>query len=459
MSMKITISLSCFLLLLLTGCKKEFIDTLPSTTLVVPSTLSDYQAILDNDAVMDGSPLLGELSADNFYLPFNIWQALDTREHNAYIWAADIYEGQGLVDDWDIPYEQVFYANVVLEGLATITPDNTTRQQWNTEQGSALFIRAYAFYNIAQLFAPVYDSLSASTDMGIPIRLSSGITAPSVRTSVKQTYAQIISDLEQASSLLPPEIPFENRNRPWKAAALAMTARVYLSMRDYTDAGLYADSSLNEYNTLIDYNTVSTRGFLPFTALNTETLYQSSFLTYGQVLVGVAYPQTIVDSSLYQSYGPNDLRRIIFYRLNTSGQPNIKGSYAGTVFPFSGLATDEVYLIRAECRARLGQTTAALSDLNTLLQNRWVAGTFTPITAPSSTAALDSILLERRKELAFRGLRWTDLRRLNKEGRTTTLTRILGSTTYQLQPNDPKYTLPIPPDVLSYNPTMQQNLR
>jgi len=94
----------------LTGCNKAFLDKLPSTALVVPATLSDYQELLDNTNMMSGTPLLGEVSADNFYLTYDFWQTIDTREQNAYVWATDIYDGQGQVDEWDVPYQQVFYA-------------------------------------------------------------------------------------------------------------------------------------------------------------------------------------------------------------------------------------------------------------------------------------------------------------------------------------------------------------
>ena len=441
------------------GCKKAFLDKLPSTALVVPSTLSDYQQLLDNTAVMSGTPVLGDVSADNFYLPYTFWQTIDTREQNAYIWAADIYQGQGLVDDWDVPYQQVFYANVVLEGLNTIAVTTVNQPQWQSEQGSALFLRAYAFWNVAQLFAPPFDSLTASTDLGIPLRLHSDVTAPSIRASVAATYQQIIGDLQVARTLLPATIPASTLNRPSQPAALALLARVCLSIRAYGLAGRYADSALQLYDSLMDYNTLSTQSRFPFSRLNPETIYQSNVLSYTQCLAAIAYPSTIIDSTLYRSYSTQDLRRSLFYQLNTSGQPNLNGSYAQVVWPFTGLATDELYLIRAECAARAGATTAALADLNILLQHRYVSGTFTPITVPSSAQALDTILAERRKELAFRGLRWSDLRRLNQEGRHITLTRLLNGTTYQLLPNSPLYTLPIPPDVLSFNPNMKQNNR
>lgn len=441
------------------GCKKEFLNTLPSTTIVVPKTLTDYQQTLDNTTVTPWTPVLGEVSADNLYLTSSFWQSIDTRERNAYNWAPDIYEGQGQVDDWDQPYDQVYYANIVLEGLANIPVTTLNGQQWQSEQGSALFIRAYAFWNLAQLFAPVYDSNAASTDLGIPLKLHSNVTAPSVRASVADTYSQLITDLQAARTLLPVTIPTQNLNRPSQPAALAMLARVYLSMRAYDLAGRYADSALQLYDSLIDYNTVNGALLYPFTKLNAEVIYQSNIVKSTQCLAAIVYTNTIIDSTLYRSYTTSDLRRVLFYQLNASSLPNMRGGYAGIVLPFTGLATDELYLIRAECEARAGNTTSALTDLNSLLKHRYATGTFTPVTAATPTQALDTILAERRKELPFRGLRWTDLRRLNKEGKNITLTRVLNGATYQLQPNSILYTLPIPPDVLSYNPTMKQNPR
>lgn len=445
------------LALLVGGCKKAFLNKLPSTTLVVPSTLSDYQQLLDNTFVMSYTPVLGEVSADNLYLPETFWQTLDVAEKNAYVWAADLYQGQGLNDDWDVPYQQVFYSNVVLEGLAQVPVTTANQAQWQAEQGSALFLRAYAFYNIASLFAQPYDSTTAATDLGIPLRLGSDVTAPSVRASVAATYEQITADLRQARRLLPAVVPAQNRNRPSQPAAMAMLARVYLSMRAYDLAGRYADSALQRYDSLMNYNSIDTTSRFPFSMLNPETLYQSNVMTYTHCLAAIGYPNTIIDSVLYRSYDPGDLRRPLFYELNSSGQPTLKAGYAGLVWPFTGLATDELYLIRGECAARAGHATAALADLNTLLAHRYAAGTFTPVAAATTAQALDTILTERRKELAFRGLRWSDLRRLNKEGRNIVLKRTLGAQTYGLASNDNRYTLPIPPDILHFNPLMTQN--
>jgi starch-binding outer membrane protein, SusD/RagB family len=431
--------------MLMFGCKKEFLDKKPSSDLVVPRTLGDFQALLDNDAVMSETPALGELSGDNYYLDSNFWQSLDPKQHNAYIWSNDLFAGVSTVEDWDISYQQVFYANVVLDGLPGIAVDNTNRQSWNTEKGEACFIRAYAFWNVAQIFAPAYDSMSAVQDRGIALRLTSDINPAVKLSSVKQTYDQIIGDLKLSTNLLPDTVPREKLNRPSKPAAFAMLARVFLSMRDYPHALAYADSCLQTCNRLMEYDTLRKGIAFPFDRSNVEVLYQSHLLTSSNALWGLFY-YFAVDTILYNSYDSNDLRKILYYTTPGANPPTTKGSYNTSIYGFSGLAVDEMYLIRAECYARRNNILAALSDLNKLMMNRW-AGVFTPYTTGSSSDALTWILTERRKELAFRGLRWTDLRRFNKDGTNSALTRVVDGITYTLSVGDPRYVLPIPPDV------------
>lgn len=433
------------------ACRKdELLDKKPSTDIVVPSTLEDFLALLDNDPIMNETPVLGDVSADNYYLLSSFWTGLNVKERNAYVWSQDIYQGQINIPDWNIPYQQVFYANVVLDGLSKITVTPTNEQLFGMVKGGAHFARGLAFYHLAQLFAPAYDNASATSDPGIPLRLTPGIDEVSVRASVQQTYDQIIADVKEACRLLPASVATNNRNRPCKPAAFLLMARTYLSMRMYDKAGLYADSSLQLYNELMDYNSLSTTSPFPISRANTEIMYQARLYSGTAVMKAVTATSCIIDSTLYKSYAPDDLRKVIFYGSNISGLPIAKGSYTGSTYDFSGLATDEAYVTRAECLARAGNTTAALNDLNTLLRKRWKSGVpFVPLTASTSAEAITVALSERRKELPFRGIRWADIRRLNKEGANIILARFVNSQPYTLPPGDKRYVLPIPPDVIA----------
>jgi hypothetical protein len=92
------------------------------------------------------------------------------------------------------------------------------------------------------------------------------------------------------------------------------------------------------------------------------------------------------------------------------------------------------------------------------LIKRWKTGTFIPVTAASNTEALDIILLERRKELLMRGLRWIDIKRLNKEGRNILPKRIINGQSFSLSVNENRYALPLPDDIISIT-GMPQNPR
>ncbi len=184
---------------------------------------------------------------------------------------------------------------------------------------------------------------------------------------------------------------------------------------------------------------------LTITLPNPEAIIQSSQLSYG-----VFYATTcFTDSVLYNSYNVNDLRKTVFFKAgSTSGTYFFRGQYSSSTYEFIGIAVDEMYLTRAECYARLGNTGAAMNDLNTLMIKRWKNTVPYPtFTATNADDALIQILTERRKELLVRGIRWTDLRRLNQDSRfAKTLTRVLNGVTYTLPPNDPRYTLLIPLD-------------
>lgn len=440
---------------LLFSCKK-WLDIKSNLSDVTPGTLEDYQAMADNDAIINtGTPGLALNSSDNFYVTYTTWQSLNATGRNCYTWTAEVYEGAS-PQDWSWPYKSLEMANIILEGIASIPVTQTNQAQWNNVKGSALFIRAMVFYHLAQTFAPSYTASTAPTDLGIPLRLTTDVNIQSTRASVEQTYQQIIADLTAAENLLP--IVAAYQTRPSKPALYGLLAKTYLNMGNYTKAQDYANKALTLYSSLLDYNglTASSTAPLPVYPNNTEIIYYTT-----SFLPTILFNNSpITDSLLYQSYSANDLRKTVCYRLNTN-LPIFKGFYTGkTNSFFSGIATNELYLIRAEANARLNNTAAALTDLNTLLQKRWKTGSFIPVTAVNADDALAKILTERRKELPFTGsTRWEDLRRLNKEPAfAKTLTRVLNNQTYTLSPNDPKYTLPIPDDEIRLS-GIKQNIR
>lgn len=444
----VTISSLCF-------CEKNWLEEKSDISLTIPSTIKDLQALLDNSSVFNAAgSTLTEISADNIYLTPSAWEAQYVIEKNAYSWKPDIYEGETTLDDWKRPYARVYYANIVLEAVDKIIPDDANEAELNNIKGSALFYRAFSHYEVATMFALPYTAGSAATDLGIPLRLSSDFNIPSARASVRATYEQIIDDLREATHLLP--IAPSHKTRPGKPAVFAMLSRIYLSMEDYVNAKICADSSLAYNDELLNYNSLNPASSVPFPsfASNIEILFFSTTAGVGTFL------DAYVDTGLYKQYAIDDLRKTVFF---SSAPPTVKfkGNYNTLTLlrQFNGLATDELYLIQAECLARNGQTQPAMNVLNTLLRSRWATGTFTDLVATDAEDALRQILAERRKELLFRGLRWADLRRLNRDDRfKVTLTREINGEVHTLPPGDLRYVQLLPPDVMLYS-GMQQNPR
>ncbi|MBW7892901.1 MAG: RagB/SusD family nutrient uptake outer membrane protein, partial [Chitinophagaceae bacterium] len=377
------------------GCQKK-LDVKPDKSLVVPSTLKDLQALLDAASVNSSCVMIGEAGADNYYLQDTRWAALAVQYRNIYVWEKDLYPGITNIFDWYIPYEEVFRANVVLEALERYNASMAHTDEYKNIKGTALFIRAHAFYQLAQLFCKPYSS-TAATDLGIPLKLNADVTEPVYSASVQETYNRILTDLQTAKGLLPYIASYITR--PSVNAVYALSARVYLTMGSYDKALEYSNASLDKNDILLDFNTLSPGAANPIPVYNNEIVWDSKFTGTGPLGQSTAP----VDTLLYAAYAADDLRKVVFFKTETNGLITFKGNYSGSTIRWGGIANDEIYLVRAECKARNGDKDGAMNDLNFLLQKRWKAGTFAPLTASTADEALGLILNERRKELLFRG--------------------------------------------------------
>lgn len=442
----------CFSILI--GCKK-YLEAKQDQSLVILQTVGDLQSILDDYFFINTNwPAAGEVSADDYYLLYSSWQSRNEFIQRTYLWAAERLFAPGGNNEWSTCYRQAYRANIVLSEIDRIKREPGDQAAWQNAKGSALFLRGISFAQAAWIWSLAYDKNTATIDKGIPLRLDPDFNLTSTRSNVAETYEQITSDLKRAADLLP-ATPVHVL-RPSRTAAYGWLARVYLSMGQYDSAFVYADNYLQLRNSLMDFNQLNASSASPIGTYNEEVIYHST------IFRTVTIATSLIDSVLYQSYNDNDLRKTVYFRSNGNGTYRFKGSYNGTGSPgewFNGIATDEMYLIRAECYARKGNKDAALYDLNTLMIKRWKNnGTWTAFTASNATEALAKVLTERRKELTQRGLRWMDIKRLNKEGAGIVLRRILNGEIYTLQPNDPKYALPIPEDVIAIT-RMPQNPR
>jgi len=430
------------------SCKK-FLDAKPSSA-ITKLTVSDLQGLLDDYATMNTNyPSDGEISSDNYFLLDADFNALSQQDEKGfYTWKIDAQRvaAGSVAGHWSNPYKIIYNANLILETLNMPEASQLDQQTINNLKGSALFFRAYTFFQLAQLYTKPYNANTAGQDLGIPLRITTAVEDKYDRSTVQKTYDRIITDFQEALSLLP--ITSIIKTRPNKTAAYAALARTYLAIEDYPNAGIMANECLKLYSTLMDYNSssISKTSLTPFSRFNNEVIFQTLMTPSASLSPNIAK----INTNLYNSYSNQDLRKQILFKSVTGGF-KYTGNYEPTTVTtfFNGLATDEIYLIRAESYARAGNTLLAMTDLNTLLKNRYTSP-YTDITATNADDALGKILQERRKELLFRGIRWSDLRRLNKDNRfQTELSRVNNGITYKLPPNDLRYVLLIPQGAIS----------
>lgn len=461
MSILTRFQIATILILVIAGlnisCKK-FLDEKSNKKLAIPETLDDFQALLDNTGYTNESGCSeGETSSDDYYLTEADWGELTYEtDKNMYNWGSGIIFSDKVGSGWTVGYRAIYYCNTVLEGLERVEANIKQGQQFRDIKGQACFIRANVFFDMAMVWCKAYDEQSSSADLGLPLHLVTDFNVKLKRASLKQTYQQIIDDLNTAINLLPNTAVSKWRSS--RAACYGLLARVYLSMRDYKNASLNADACLQLYSNLMDYSTLDNTSNNPIALNNEEIIFNRSMLSTDAVDVLTAK----ISDDLYESYAGNDLRKAVFYRKRPDGTFRFKGSYLQGSTLFSGLATDEIYLTRAECLARNGRIEEAMADLNKLLTSRWKKenglSTFVALRANSQAEALNLILDHRRKELVMRGIRWMDIKRLNKEGANISLNRTINGQTYRLPANDHRFALPLPEDVIRLS-GMQQNPR
>jgi hypothetical protein len=370
-------------------------------------------------------------------------------------------------------YSIINRANGVLQALpksdSTRVGDITLRSRL---RGECLFLRAYAHFELFRYYCANYDP----NGLAMPYNTATTLD-PQARIKMGAYFQQLNADLVAAKALVPNNLLDLNRANVLSVAALQ--ARVALYMRDWTNAATFATEFINT-------KPLATRVLFPgiWTDGNTEELSFRIIRTTAHARMGSLFQGTSANSSniaqvvwlpsdaLWNSFDQtNDIRFSSYFRteplLAAQSRPSrLVSKYRGSAG--YGAATEnivnekvfrtaEMVLIRAEARAEQGIFTganSAESDINLLRSNR-ING-YTNVTFASKNAAIDAIMLERFKELAYEGHRFWDLERrglpvtrLASDAPTTAATT--------LPAGNFRFLLPIPLTEMNANPLMIQN--
>ena len=461
MKNKIKLSIYTVAVILFMGCD-DYLDVEPKG-LLIPNTIEDYELLLNSNEIVtsnDESILFN--STDDFYdigSPSFPILPIGSPALAAYTWSEVIYTEDQDPLLWSVPYRNIFTYNSIIDEIDDAIGDDISLKA--AIKAEALTGRSFEYLLLVNAFAKHYDANSASNDLGVPL-----ITTPDVnqivppRASVAETYDLIIGDLTQALVDLPSENI--NRFRATKAAAYGLLARVHLFQGDYASALVNAQSSLDEKNFLANYTTVVTSDPGPFGQFGARRNMESLFIQeqvyhrFFQASGGYAGFPTPEVQSLFEA---EDLRKL-------TTMTDFGGFFSSPfwqTFPLRSnhaVSVPEMYLIRAECNARLGNLQEALDDINLIRSHRILPASYADIVSSDAGEVLQEVLNERRRELLATGLRWFDLKRLNKEPEfAKTITHDVEGTIFTLEPNSNNYVLPIPLQVIGFNPDMQQNPR
>ena len=425
------------------GCKK-FLEVQPKGV-VIPKTISDYETILNSNEIIKTYPYLGWMPTDEIKAFFPVSNT--SPDKNLYLWVSDIDADTKVPPSiWSTSYTSVYYSNIIIKEV--MQASDGTEQQKKQLYAEALANRANDYFNLLEFFVKPYDAATAATDLGIPLATSIDVSekAPA-RSTVKECYDAIIKDLLAAANDVPAKSL--NKFRVSKAGVYGMLSRVYMVMGMYDKAQEFADKVLETNNILTDYNAYNSRDNFP----PTETSPESVWIKFSDYIYGAAYQ--IASADLVSLYATGDFRKD--YLLE-----NYDGDYYFTGYPLTvnfGISVPEMMLNKAENLARNNKVNDAMDIINFIRQKRIATADYTPLAATDKEDALTKVLNERRVELAVKGRRWSDMRRLDKENRMPAVKRYDadGVVIATLEPHSPKYVFQIPKRVTMLNPAIKPN--
>jgi hypothetical protein len=351
---------------------------------------------------------------------------------------------------WTSAFFAIFQANSCIEGIQkskSISADIANRLI-----GECKFLRAFSFFYLTNLWG----------DLPMPLTSDWNQTYLLHRASKTDVYKQIISDLKDAQSLLPDNYSISNneRIRPNRYSATALLARVYLYLKEWTDAESQATTVIDNsgtYTLVNDLNKVflknSSEAILQFGISSTP------YATWEQYTL-VQFSFSLTDN-LLNTFDSSDQRKSAWITTDSTTNPGMPYSYPYKYKKRGGspsnipeyymvLRLAEQYLIRAEARAQLNKITgsnSAETDLNVIRNRAGLPNT----TANTQAQMIDAIMKERRVELFSEwGHRWFDL--IRTETANTILSPIKG---VSWQSRDQLF--PIPASEILNNSNLTQN--
>jgi hypothetical protein len=458
-------------LIILTGCKK-LLDATPPPGQIIGEEVFDT----DSNAVAVMNSVYSFLSQENsfaqggrsigYLTAFAADELTPTASPDYLLFYRNVLTAAKFSTNyfWSEMYGRIYTCNKCIE----IIPDSKVLSEGLKKQltGEAKFMRAFIYFQLVNLFGDV--PLTTTTDYHVNNAL--------FRAPVRQVYAQIIRDLKEAQAELGTAYvngfgrEVTERVRPNKWGATALLAKVYLYLKDWTNAEAEATKLIaagSGFDLEADLNDV-------FLSVSREAIFQLQPAQNKNAMDATMYILSL-DPTIYGRIVPTALRsgfaslfRSRDSRLTkwigqltvpaTATAPSVTYYYPFKYKKTAGPTTEflmvlrlaEQYLIRAEARAEQNNLSGAKEDLDQIRSRAGLAG----VIITTKQTMLDAIAYERQLELFTEwGHRWFDLKR------TGTIDAVMAAASIQKGSTWNAYAklFPIPQTEIQFNPNLVQN--
>ncbi len=375
----------------------DFLDKLPDNRMELDDA-TDIKDLLVS-AYPDRHPAyLLEMYSDNSdAYDVTGWTSADKFQEEAWNWEdiTSVSNDESPQELWNSHYRAVASANQSLLAIA----NSEDQSSFSAVKGEALLCRAYAMFQLANIFCEAYDETTAANKLGLPYPTTpeTKVGEEYKRGTLADLYKNINADIEEGLPLVSdaydhPKFHFN------KSAAYAFAARFNLYAHNYQKAVDYAtivlgnqpSAKLRDWSSFYKLSAngqVAPNGYVKSTE-SANLLLQTTYSEWGAVYgpygyanmyahgEAVAQYETLRSSAPwgsnaqmgYNIWSNNSLSKVfinkILYNFEyTDLQAKI--GYAHSCLP--EFTSDETLLVRAEAYALLGNYASAVEDLNTEL--------------------------------------------------------------------------------------------
>lgn len=369
-------------------------------------------------------------------------------------------------NDWHFQslFRLINRANVVLEGLDNLTPEGTmTQEVIDGYKGECRFLRALAYHELLKHFCRPFSDNPDAAAGGMPIRNTAVTGAASAndavstgRSTVRETYAFVLDDLNYAEQVLPTDRSTRalTISRATRGAAIALKTRIYLHMGDWPKVVEEGDKLVPQasgpFSSPMGGFNLPTNAYAPFSAAgsknNTESIWSIENSDADNASVNGALPAMYTTSAAPTGgralvaispliwnqpwFLASDVRKsTTFVNFDEPGDGSTggKGGYFTKKYTDVTTRSDnaphlryaEVLLNMAEAlqRQNLATVNSRAFAMYNAVRSRAVADPATDEVSDfaNGTALVHAILNERRIEFLCEGLRWGDIHRLAQD--------------------------------------------